>query len=202
MIPYFSKEELFRRAIIFTKEREHKQLNKKAVRDKENGENDKCSKRNVEMAFLSETNLKRKRSAKVIPQNVTGSQELSKPTNLKGYRCTKVALQNAYVNIVPLCMNVPYIRPSSQGNIVPTLNLLPNSIPNYHSVCQNTIAAVGYCPPFYFDPRTARGLGLMLFQSFIGQTPALWGLGEGLGSLSEGLQFRVYELRLFDNKTL
>ena len=36
---------------------------------------------------------------------------------------------------------------------------------------QNTFVAIGYCPPFYFDPRSARGFGSMMFQSFIGQMP-------------------------------
>ncbi|KAJ8443243.1 hypothetical protein Cgig2_010138 [Carnegiea gigantea] len=109
----------------------------------------------------------------VIPENVTGVQESSKMTNVEVQRSTKGVPQNidAVLNGVPLCMNVPSGGSSSQGNVVPTLNLLSNSNPNDPSLRQSTIAAVGYYLPFYFDPRTAGGLTPMICQSFIGQTP-------------------------------
>ncbi|KAJ8437481.1 hypothetical protein Cgig2_002982 [Carnegiea gigantea] len=106
---------------------------------------------NVQQDGLSSVKSK---FAEVIPENVIGSQELFKPTNLEGQRSTKAAAQNADVvlNGAPLCMNAHYAGPSSKGNV-------------------STIAAVGYCPPFYFDPRTIGALAPMMFQSFIGQTP-------------------------------
>ncbi|KAJ8430473.1 hypothetical protein Cgig2_003055 [Carnegiea gigantea] len=86
------------------------------------------------------TNLERKKAIEVILENITGSQELSKPTNLEGQRSRKVASQNANAILVqsyaPLCMNVPYTGPSSQGNVVPILNLLSNSNPNDRNLCQ------------------------------------------------------------------
>jgi len=41
-----------------------------------------------------------------------------------------------FQNGAPLCMNVPYGGSGSQGNVSPILNLLPNSDPNYQSLCQ------------------------------------------------------------------
>ncbi|KAJ8433617.1 hypothetical protein Cgig2_023556 [Carnegiea gigantea] len=90
----------------------------------------------VESVHIELANLEVQRSTKVIPQNVDA-----------------VLVQND----VPLYMNVLYSGSSSQGNVVPTLNLLSNSNPNNQSLPQSTITAVGYYPPFYFDPRTARG---------------------------------------------
>ncbi|KAJ8451707.1 hypothetical protein Cgig2_018341 [Carnegiea gigantea] len=96
-------------------------------------------------------------------------------TNVEVQRSIKGVPQNTDVllvqNGVPLCMNVPSGGSSSQGNIVPTLNLLSNSNPNDPSLRESTIAAVGYYSSFYFDPRTAGGLTPMIYQSFIGQTP-------------------------------
>ncbi|KAJ8437510.1 hypothetical protein Cgig2_027585 [Carnegiea gigantea] len=130
-------------------------------REKENGENHKCSKGNVEMVFSSATNLETKKSAEVIPENVTGVQELLNSINLEVQRSTKVALENADVDFVqngaPLCMNIRYGGSSSPGNVAPTLNLLPNFNRNDQSLSQNIIAPVGYCPPFYYDPRTMGG---------------------------------------------
>ncbi|KAJ8441610.1 hypothetical protein Cgig2_023763 [Carnegiea gigantea] len=104
-----------------------------------------------------------------------GSSSAKILTNVEVQRSTKGVPQNTDAvlvqNGVPLCMNVPSGGSSSQGNVVPTLNLLSNSNPNDPSLRQSTIAAVGYYPPFYFDPRTAGGLTPMMYQSFIGQTP-------------------------------
>ena len=47
-----------------------------------------------------------------------------------------VAFLTLLQNDVPLCMNVTYGGSSSQGNVVPTLNLLSNSNPNDQSLCQ------------------------------------------------------------------
>ena len=47
-----------------------------------------------------------------------------------------VAFLTLLQNDVPLCMNVTYGGSSSQGNVVPTLNLLSNSNPNYQSLRQ------------------------------------------------------------------
>ncbi|KAJ8435667.1 hypothetical protein Cgig2_014248 [Carnegiea gigantea] len=91
--------------------------------------------------------------------------------NNVAHRYVIVAFSTLLQNGVPLCMNVSYGGSSSQGNVVPTLNLLSNSNPNDQSLRQSTIAAIGYCRSFYFDPRTAGGLTPMMFQSFIGQTP-------------------------------
>ncbi|KAJ8428337.1 hypothetical protein Cgig2_002750 [Carnegiea gigantea] len=107
-------------------------------RDKENGEHHKCSKGNVEIALPS---VKGQRSTKIAPLNA-----------------------DAILSGAPLCMNVLYAGLSSQGNVVPTLNLLSNSNPNDRSLCQSTIAAVRYCPPFPFDQRIAGGLASMMFQ--------------------------------------
>ncbi|KAJ8432304.1 hypothetical protein Cgig2_019233 [Carnegiea gigantea] len=94
-------------------------------------------------------------------------------TDVEVQRSTKGVPQNtdAFLvqNGVSLCMKVPCGGSSSEGNVVPTLNLLSNSNPNDQSLRQSTIAALRYCPPFYFDPKIARGLTPMMFQSFIGQ---------------------------------
>ncbi|KAJ8434754.1 hypothetical protein Cgig2_019679 [Carnegiea gigantea] len=117
----FSKKN-FSRGVLSPQRSES--INHSIKREKESGENYKCSKGNVEMAFPLATNLERKKSTEVIPENIISVQELS----------------------------------SSQGNVGPTLNLLSNANPNDQSLHQSTITSVGYCPPFYFDPRTAGDL--------------------------------------------
>ncbi|KAJ8422112.1 hypothetical protein Cgig2_011155 [Carnegiea gigantea] len=120
------------------------------------------------------TNLESRKTTKVIPENVIEFAPFPMNMPLYGLRGSlskdpsgSLLLQNG----LPLCMNIPYGGSSTQGNVVPTLNLLSNSNPNDQSLRQSTIAIVGYYPPFYFDPRTAEGLTPLMYQSFISQTP-------------------------------
>ncbi|KAJ8425782.1 LOW QUALITY PROTEIN: hypothetical protein Cgig2_020920 [Carnegiea gigantea] len=183
-MPCFFKEELFKRGIVFTKEQEYKQLNEKLHatanlsdiynifcgvesewREKKKGDNHKCSKVNVEMAFPSATNLEKKKSVAVIPENNGAPLYMNIPyggSSSQGNFVSALNLtynsnpndQSLRQNGAPLCTNVHYDGSSSQGNVVSALNLLSNSNPNDQSLCQSTMAAVGYCPPLYFDPRT------------------------------------------------
>ncbi|KAJ8430390.1 hypothetical protein Cgig2_032129 [Carnegiea gigantea] len=117
------------------------------------------------------TNLETRKTTEVVPENVTGVQESSKnfasfPNNIPYYVSKETLGKDPSgvrlpQNFTPFHMNMPFYK--SRGSLTKD--------PSGGLLLRSTIAAIGRCPPFYFDRRTAGGLTPMMFQSFIGQTP-------------------------------
>ncbi|KAJ8438669.1 hypothetical protein Cgig2_031634 [Carnegiea gigantea] len=120
---------------------------------------------NLEMNNSAESiNLEVQRSTKVALKNANADfvqNFASFPMNLPYYGLRETLRKDPSGVLLPqgapLSMNIRYGGSTSPGNAAPTLNLLPNSNRNNQSLSQSTIALVGYCPLFYYDPRTTEG---------------------------------------------